>query len=265
MLSITSKKLLRISLIALTALPLAAVEDHGNVKFGGMPVPGATITATQGDKKIVTITDAQGNYAFPDLAPGVWTLQVDMLCFETDEAGCHHCARRCQRKLGAETAADGPDPRGGHDDCAPGSGRLRSDAPNLQVAAAPNAADNKKKARADPGRSRCASPAPNADPSQDASDNFLINGSQNNGAASPFAQSAAFGNNRRNLRGLYNGMFRIHPGQFRPGRPHLFAYRAGHGQGHLQSIPRRGDAGRAAANSAADAQWPFFHRLSMDP
>jgi hypothetical protein len=39
----------------------------------------------------------------------------------------------------------------------------------------------------------------------DAADGFLINGSVNNGAASPFAQLAAFGNNRRNARSLYNG------------------------------------------------------------
>ena len=36
-------------------------------------------------------------------------------------------------------------------------------------------------------------------------DGFLINGSVNNGAASPFAQSAAFGNYRRGGRPLYNG------------------------------------------------------------
>lgn len=40
---------------------------------------------------------------------------------------------------------------------------------------------------------------------QSPADGFLINGSVNNGAASPFAQSAAFGNNRRGGRSLYNG------------------------------------------------------------
>jgi len=39
-----------------------------------------------------------------------------------------------------------------------------------------------------------------------AADGFLINGSVNNGAASPFAQPAAFGNNRRGPGALYNGM-----------------------------------------------------------
>ena len=37
------------------------------------------------------------------------------------------------------------------------------------------------------------------------SDGFLVNGSVNNGAASPFAQASAFGNNRRLGRSLYNG------------------------------------------------------------
>jgi hypothetical protein len=47
--------------------------------------------------------------------------------------------------------------------------------------------------------------APAADSPFGAADGFLINGSVNNGAASPFAQLAAFGNNRRSGRSLYNG------------------------------------------------------------
>ena len=45
---------------------------------------------------------------------------------------------------------------------------------------------------------------PGADAGQ-AADGFLINGSVNNGAASPFAQPSAFGNNRRRPGSLYNG------------------------------------------------------------
>ena len=41
--------------------------------------------------------------------------------------------------------------------------------------------------------------------SQRAADGLLINGSMNNGAASPFAQAAAFGNSRFGGRSLYNG------------------------------------------------------------
>jgi hypothetical protein len=62
-------------------LSLTAAEHHGQVKFNGLPVPGATVTAVQGDKKLVAITDPQGDYAFPNLADGVWNIQVEMLCF----------------------------------------------------------------------------------------------------------------------------------------------------------------------------------------
>jgi hypothetical protein len=50
-------------------------------------------------------------------------------------------------------------------------------------------------------------PPETSEDSQSAADGFLINGSQNNGASSPFAQAAAFGNNRRGPGGLYNGGF----------------------------------------------------------
>jgi hypothetical protein len=60
---------------------LNAAEHHGIVRSGGLPIPGATITATQGDKKIVTTTDDQGAYSFPELADGTWTIEVEMLGF----------------------------------------------------------------------------------------------------------------------------------------------------------------------------------------
>ena len=60
---------------------LAAAEHHGLVKFGGLPVPGATVTATQADKRFTAITDQQGAYSFADLPDGVWTVRVEMLCF----------------------------------------------------------------------------------------------------------------------------------------------------------------------------------------
>ena len=60
---------------------LIASEHHGVVTANGVPVPGATVTATQGDKKLVTTTDDRGAYSFPNLADGTWTIQVDMLGF----------------------------------------------------------------------------------------------------------------------------------------------------------------------------------------
>ncbi|HXS94527.1 MAG TPA: carboxypeptidase-like regulatory domain-containing protein [Candidatus Limnocylindrales bacterium] len=65
----------------LLALTLSASEHRGVVKFGGIPVPGVTVTATQGDKTFTAVTDDQGMYAFPDLADGVWKLHLEMLTF----------------------------------------------------------------------------------------------------------------------------------------------------------------------------------------
>jgi hypothetical protein len=41
------------------------------------------VTATQGTKQLVTTTDDRGRYSFPNLADGVWTIQVEMLGFES--------------------------------------------------------------------------------------------------------------------------------------------------------------------------------------
>src|SRR5450755_704619 len=60
---------------------LMAAEHHGTIKFGGLPVPGATVTAIKGDKKLTTTTDETGKYTFADLADGAWTIEVEMLGF----------------------------------------------------------------------------------------------------------------------------------------------------------------------------------------
>jgi len=66
---------------SIAASSLLAAEHHGIVKSGGIPVPGATVTATMGDKKVATTTDDNGAYAFPNLEDGVWTLSIEMLGF----------------------------------------------------------------------------------------------------------------------------------------------------------------------------------------
>ena len=69
-------KYLRIALLAAAmALPIVASQHQGQVKFGGLPLPGATVTATMGDQKKVAVTDPQGVYTFPDLADGPGRLQ----------------------------------------------------------------------------------------------------------------------------------------------------------------------------------------------
>jgi Carboxypeptidase regulatory-like domain/TonB dependent receptor-like, beta-barrel len=53
------------------------------VKFGGQPVPGATVIATQGNHRAVTTTDESGNYELTGLAPGKYTVEVQMFGFQT--------------------------------------------------------------------------------------------------------------------------------------------------------------------------------------
>ena len=68
-------------LFMLLLCPLFAAQQSGTVRSGDLVIPGATITATQGDTKIVTTADESGQYVFKDLPAGAWTLQVDMFGF----------------------------------------------------------------------------------------------------------------------------------------------------------------------------------------
>src|SRR5262252_8425741 len=74
--------LLAVTLCVSARVLFAGGEHSGQVTFGGVPVPGATVTATSGDKKLVTATDEQGTFNLPDATEGVWSLHVEMLGFE---------------------------------------------------------------------------------------------------------------------------------------------------------------------------------------
>ncbi len=187
-----TRRLLR-SLVAiwLVMVNLLASEQHGTVTFGGLPVPGATVTATQGDKKITAITDPQGAYSFPDLADGVWTIEVEMLGFSADKR---------ELTVGKETQ--------------PATWELKM-LPLDQIhaeaqAAPPPPPPPPPTAAAGPLKPGTKPAAGEAEPARDevaqrAEDGLLINGSVNNGASSPFALFPAFGNNRNGSRSLYNG------------------------------------------------------------
>jgi hypothetical protein len=192
----------------LAALPLLASESAGVVKFGGLPLPGATVTASQGGKKIVAVTDADGKYSFADLADGVWTIEVEMLCFESarKEIPVAKDAPPVEwdlKLLPIEQikAIAGP--------AAPPEPAISVAPPESAKKNAPAFQRTDVKASATPPPSEPQSAdfanASESELSQRASDGFLINGTANNGAASPFAQAQAFGNNRRGFRSLYTG------------------------------------------------------------
>lgn len=212
-------------ILCLTALSVAAAQEyHGQITFGGMPLPGATVTATQGDKKFVSVSDQDGVFTFPDLANGTWTIEVEMQGFspvkdqvaiapnappappwELKMLPLDQMNAQVQTQVKPVPTVITPSiPPAGNGPAKP-SGKLPAGAANAPANKAATAPD--KTAAASDKTTPPADKAPSTeDPlSQGATDGFLINGSQNNGAASPFAQLAAFGNNRPGGRSLYNG------------------------------------------------------------
>ena len=58
---------------------LSASEYRGTIRAGGLPLPGATVTAELGAKKQTVATDERGAFRFADLSDGTWTLEVEMI------------------------------------------------------------------------------------------------------------------------------------------------------------------------------------------
>ncbi|MGA2146203.1 MAG: carboxypeptidase-like regulatory domain-containing protein [Bryobacteraceae bacterium] len=73
-------RLLAVCLFLLASGWLAAVEHRGSVRAADQWIPGATVTARQGDKKVVAYTDESGQYRL-DLAPGTWDIEISMFGF----------------------------------------------------------------------------------------------------------------------------------------------------------------------------------------
>src|SRR5271156_1527979 len=68
------------------ARPALASEYHGLVTFGGVPLPGATVTVTQSAKKLSTVSDQSGMFTFADLTDGPGKIEIEMLCFSPVQA-----------------------------------------------------------------------------------------------------------------------------------------------------------------------------------
>ncbi len=180
------------AIACLTASNLAAASVyHGQVTFGGLPVPGATVTATQGDKKSVSITDQQGLFSISDLTDGTWTIEVEMQGFATIKQDVLIAPDAAAAKWEFSMLP---------------LDQIKAEVRSPVVPTANVTTPPAKNEAAKPQDKKDAdTPTSEDDLNQQASDGFLINGSVNNGAASPFAQLVAFGNNRNGAKGLYNG------------------------------------------------------------
>ena len=209
--------------LAIGARLLAATEHVGQVTFTGVPVPGAMVTVSLGDKQIITFTNQDGAYRFADLPDGTWTMRVEMRGFAplSKDVAVAQGAQAAVWELSLlpfeEITKGLPPPRPQAPASTPppasasnGSNGSRPAARTPAAGAAPAAAQPgfqragvAQQQRPPAAAAPAAAPDPPADANQ-ANDGFLINGSVNNGAASPFAQLAAFGNNRRRPGALYN-------------------------------------------------------------
>ncbi len=171
-------------LFAFIACAALAAEHQGIVKFGGLPVPGLSVVATRGERRVTTITDPLGTYTFADLADGVWTLEAEMQLFAVE-----------RREV---TVSPG---------MAPAEWSLRALPPGPVAAVTTVQRVEVTAAKSVPNTVKPTTPDPvvNAELASRAVDGFLINGSVNNGSASVFAQLPAFGNHRRGQRSMYNG------------------------------------------------------------
>jgi hypothetical protein len=209
-----------LALLVFSLRVFAAGEHHGQVTFGGLPVPGVTVTASQGGKHFVAITDQQGVYTFAGLDDGVWKFQVEMLGFapqtqdisiaadtpspvwdlkllpiEEITRGLPPVNSQSTQVTSPPTPGVGKTPTGVASPAAkPQSGFQRTAVNAASNAAPPPATDTGPPAN-----------DTSSDLTQSAATGLLVNGSVNNGAASTFAQMAAFGNNRRGPGSLYNG------------------------------------------------------------
>jgi trimeric autotransporter adhesin len=180
-----------LAMLAVSALA-AASEYHGQVSFNSLPVPGATVTATQGTAKATAVTDSQGNYSFADLKDGTWIIEVQKLCFASVK----------------EDVAIAPNAPQGHWelkllplDAIKAQAALQA-APPPEAIPAPDATPKPQEPKTAAAAQEAVKPA--EEPDQRANDGLLINGSVNNAASSPFALSQAFGNSRNGGKNLYN-------------------------------------------------------------
>ena len=164
-----------------------ASEFHGIVSVGGVPVPGATVTVTQGGKKYVTVTDTQGFYSIADLADGAATVDVAMTGFAELKQDVTVAADGALAKLELKQMS--------LDEMRAALKPVMS-APYTEVQAKSEVKVTAvaPKPKVDASAANAAPTAVPEDASQRATDGLLVNGSVNNAATSQFSLQQRFGN-----------------------------------------------------------------------
>lgn len=152
---------------ALVAVPSSDLV--GRVEFAGLAVPGAVVTATRGDQVARTVSGDDGTFRIADVPDGDWRLQVEM-------RGFLPVTRNVSLPLAEPGVAIAL------------TMRSYEDVLSSRAAVAPPVVE--------------ATPVPVTTPVVD--DPLILVGTATNGAATPFAQPRATGNNRPAQRSVYN-------------------------------------------------------------
>ena len=183
---------MRILLYLLIALQtLLAADYRGRVLVGEVGIPGAVITATNGAAKQSAITNAEGEFAFTSEAGGPWKVEITMSGFElfrgelSEQSPIQNFTLQMMSFAQMQAQVQTPPVP-----------IVQTPEPAVKAAVASKNADVPSGTFAG---------LNSAELAQRAVDGMLINGSAINGAATPFGQGAAFGNNRRTGKSLYNG------------------------------------------------------------
>ena len=174
--------------------------------FGGVPVPGATVTAVQGTSTLSTVTDGQGIFQFADLPDGDWKLRVELQGFAPAEQAL---------TISTGTPASAWDLKmlSLKDLLAVSVPAAPLGAPALQSRViATNAAPKKTAAKGDAAASAPPEVPANSDADR-AAEGMLVNGSENNAATSKYTISPAFGTRRPGSKALYTGSIGANLGQ----------------------------------------------------
>ena len=179
-----SLRLLCCVVVLLAAASAAmASEYHGIVGFNGLPVPGVTVTVTQGGKKFVTVTDTQGFYSFPSLADGAASIELDMTGFSTIKQDVTVAPDGAMAKWDLKLMS---------------LDQIRTAVKPVVSAGIAVAATRSEPKKTSDAPKPAADQPPAAPPPdetvQRAADGLVVNGSVNNAATSQFSMAQRFGN-----------------------------------------------------------------------
>ena len=182
--------------VLLVARALWAAEYRGQVRYGGVPVPGAEVKLTQGSAELDTVTDSQGLYQFADVAEGDWAISIELRGF----APLHSSVKIGTTNEQASWTLQMLDLK----DLLSMAQAAAASTPPLKTRESDAQKQTAKSEQ--PQDVMPAPPQPNEDEAA-AADGLLINGSESNAATSRYSLSPAIGNHRPGTRSLYNGSF----------------------------------------------------------